>query len=133
MPEQLLPDPVEQFIAWAATRTAITTIAGDRISINAPGPQPGIRVELVSGTHDQPGVGAPLLQVGCWGRGNAADDGTASLLARTVVAEIDTFVGEFAGGKVAGADASYPFSSPDPITNRPRHIVQVRVLSHALT
>lgn len=133
--EAIAPDVVDQFVTWAKSRPAITDITGPKgISIKLPAGAGGvIRVALVSGGDEVPGGGGPLLQVECWGKPGADDDGTASLLGRTLKAEIPTFVGDFAGGRVAGASATNPFASPDPLTSRPRYIVQVRVMSHALS
>lgn len=132
MTDALLPDPGEQFRTWASGRTAITAITGTRIGISlATGTAAAIRYAVAGGGYDAPGAGSPLLQVECWGKSGSPDDGTAWLLARTVIAELPTFLGDFAGGLVAGAAAEYPFASPDPTTSRPRVIVQVRFVSHA--
>lgn len=131
MADQLLPDVGEQFRLWALSRPAIVAIVGDRISVKLTGVNPSIRYAVASGTVLAPASGDPLLQVECWGTANAEDDGTASQLARTVIADLPTFIGSWAGGNVAGADAGYPIDSPDPTTNRPRQIVQIRLVSHA--
>lgn len=133
--EPLLPDPGEIFRAWALTREPITAIVGDRVAEELRGDQPAIRYALVTGSDGMPEEDNPQLQVECWGRGaGAPDDGTASLLVRTVRAQVPTLRRFTHGsGYVANAYVSItPFDSSGPDTNRPRKILQIRLLTYPL-
>lgn len=128
MTDLLLPDAGEAFRLWTISRTAVTDLIGERVSIKLTGEAPCIRYSLVSGLaafeeHN------PLMLVECWGQANALDDGAASELARTLVAEVPSFRGDWGDGYVAGAAVeSGPTSSPDPKTDRPRQVLTVRFL-----
>lgn len=135
MADSLIPDAGEAWRAFAATRPAITALVDDRNSLALSGDEPAIRYALVSGRYDGAGVAAPLLQIECWGAGGGVeDDGTAWNIAAAVVSVAPEIVGGvFAGARVAGVRVSHPFWSPDPVTNRPRYIVELRLLDHAPT
>lgn len=134
MADSLIPDAGEAWRAFAATRPAITNLVGDRNGLVLSGDEPAIRYALVSGRYDGAGVAAPLLQIECWGAGGGLDDdGTAWNIAAAVVSVASEFVGVYAGARVAGVRVSHPFWSPDPVTDRPRYIVELRLLDHAPT
>jgi hypothetical protein len=122
MADALTPDAVEAVRVFLGSRPSVTAIAGARIGVGLSSPEPSIRLSLTAGDYPLPGVGAPLVQVECWGR-SGMDDGSASLLARTVVAEVS--------GMPDAAVDGYPFDSPDAATDRARQIVMVRALVRA--
>jgi hypothetical protein len=105
------------------------------VSTHLQGPDVQIRLAAAGGQiGPNPGQSLPRVQVECWGRGGTAgggapvDDGTASQLARTVLADLPTGGVSVSGGVVAGAWADgHPFESDDPSTGRPRWIVQLRL------
>ena len=67
--------------------------------------------------------------VECWGV--LPDDGSASQLAQEVAKAVESMVGEFAGGYVAGAGVEGgPSDSPDPQTDRPRALLTVKLLTY---
>jgi hypothetical protein len=120
-PDALLPSPAQVFNEWAKTRTALTALVGTRIS---PVLQtlPSIRLAVVSGRDVGRGEVRARLQVECW----AADHDTAETIVRTVVAEVPALRGSYAGGWVGAADvATAPYAAPDPVTERPRFIVDL--------
>lgn len=131
MPDPLVPDAREQVREFLMSRPAVTAIAGDRIGIALRSGEVSIRIAFVTGSNIAPGTATPLVQVECWGKANTTDDGKASDLARTVVAQLVDFHGTYASGRVAGAAEEGWYASPDQVSNRPRDIVQVRLLSHA--
>jgi hypothetical protein len=129
--DALLPDPGELLRVFLLGQPAVTAIVGDRISVALSSGEPSIRYAMVAGNPDGYAVASPLMQVECWGRAGT-DDGTSSLLARTVVAVVPGMYGDFVGGRVAGGAAENWFPSRDPVTERAREIVHVRLLDHAL-
>lgn len=128
MPDVLLPDPGEAFRLWAVSRPAVTNIAGQRVSVALAGSAAAIRYVDLGGPEGAYGEAQALLQVECWGQANAPDDGTASLLARTVAVEVEQFRGVWGDAWVAGAAVDgRPYDSPDQQTARPRKIMTVRI------
>lgn len=126
------PDPLEVYRLFLLTCPDVVAITGQRVSVTLSGPEPAVRLAAVGGAPGQyPGHSIPRLQVEAWGhgavRGDPVDDGTASRLARTLVAclpdgEVITAKGTIAAAWVDGL----PFASPDP-QGRARYIVQVRL------
>lgn len=123
----LLPDPGEVFRLWAVSRSALTALVGQRVSIKLAGEQACIRYSVASGVAAY-AESNPLLLCECWGTGNALDDGTASLVARTLALEVESFRGEWGGGWVAGAAVENgPVEATDPTTHRPKMNLYVRL------
>lgn len=128
MTDQVLPDPIECVRLWATSRPRITELVETRIGISLSSDQASIRLAVIGGQH-APELGDPLLQLECWGAANQLDDGSASTIARTVLAEIPTLRGVWAGGRVVGAAVdSWPYASPDPKTSRPRYVLTLRLV-----
>lgn len=131
MATPLLPDPGEAFRLFASAQPELAALVGTRVSTKLGGAAAAIRYAVLSGAagYDE---ASPGLQVECWGPGGAGDDGTASRIARTVLAVLPRMRGEYGEGWVAGAVADgHPFDAPDPTTERPRQIVTVRLLTYA--
>lgn len=122
----LAPDTGEVLRAFLLSQTAVTDVAGQRIGLNLTSNSPSIRYALVTG--DNYGGGAVMVtwQVECWGWGdNAPDDGTCHRLALTVMSLAPAMAGQLGGAYVAGASASMPRSADDPLTGRPRDVVEI--------
>lgn len=122
----MAPDTGEVLRVFLSGQTAITDVVSDRVGLNLTSASPSIRYALVTG--DNYGGGAVMVtwQVECWGWGdNAPDDGTAHTLALTVMALAPAMSGQINGATVAGAAAGVPRSADDPLTGRPRDIVEI--------
>lgn len=129
---ELLPDPLEALRLFLRSRPAVTAITGPRISSTLSGDLVQIRLAVIGGEAAQ-GEGTPRVQVECWGTKAAVDDGTASHLARVVAAEVQYLRGPVAGGGyvVGAAPVGHPFSSPDPVSGRARHVLTVQMHTYA--
>lgn len=127
------PDGGEVFRVWAESRPLLGEVVGDRIATKLQSDRAAIRYTVVSTPPDLQ-IAASLVQVDCWGPRlpDAEDDGTASHLARLLRSEIEDYgpYGAVEGGWCIGAAVDNgPFEANDPNTGRPRHIVQVRVVT----
>jgi len=110
------------FLLSRSAVVAITT--ADRIGTDlAAGEAVSIRVTTVWADVPQYHEAHVTLELECWG-GTRAE---ASDLARVVVDELPN---------IKGADVSHwdvtlgPFSRPDPVSDRPRFIVDVELITH---
>lgn len=124
--DALSPDTGEVIRTWLRSAPEVVAFVGTRVGLNLSSQSPSIRYALVDG--DNLGGGAVMVrwQVECWGLGNnAPDDGTAHAMARTVMALVPTMSGLINGAHVSGAWADLPYSADDPVTGRPRDIVEV--------
>jgi hypothetical protein len=122
----MAPDTGEVLRAFLSSQTSITDVTSDRIGLNLTSASPSIRYALVTG--DNYGGGAVMVtwQVECWGWGdNAPDDGTCHALALTVMSLAPAMAGVVGGAQVSGASASVPRSADDPLTGRPRDVVEI--------
>jgi len=121
----LLPDPEQLLIAFLITRPTVTAITtSTRIgTVLAAGQNASIRITTVSGDVPQHHEANATLEVECWG-GTRAE---ASALARTVVSVLP----DIKGSQVSFYDVTLgPFSRPDPVSERPRFIVDVQLITH---
>lgn len=124
--DALSPDTGEVLRTWLGSAPQITSFTGSRIGLNLSSQSPSIRYALVSGENWGGGAVMVTWQVECWGPGNnTPDDGTAHAMARTVMALAPTMNGPIGGANVSGATADLPYSADDPVTGRPRDIVEV--------
>lgn len=124
--DPLSPDTGEVLRIWLGSCPDLTAFTGTRIGLNLTSQSPSIRYALVNGENLGGGAVMVTWQVECWGPGNnTPDDGTAHAMARTVMALTPTFVGRINGATVSGAWADLPLSADDPVTGRPRDIVEV--------
>lgn len=133
MSDQLEPmsaDAGEALRLFLSSMDTIKADTGSRISLSLTGDAPAIRYALLGHVPLGPGAGSSRFQVECWGRGGGVvDDGTASRLARAVIAAVPHLFGVWAGANVAGAAVSNAYTSADVTTGRPRVIVEV-VFNH---
>ena len=128
MTATLLPSAAVVLVAWAKGNAALAAIHGGRVGTKLNATLPAIRVQRIGGTPVETYEDQPILQVECW----AADEGTADLLARTVVAALPTARGEYPTGRVyTYSIESGPFWSPDDptLSNNSRYILTVRLLT----
>lgn len=130
-PEPVGPDTGEVLRLWLRSLTSISSTVGTRISLTLTGSDPAIRyASLGPGTTLGGGAVAVRYQIECWGIGNnTPDTGAANNVARTIVSETPGFVGIIGGARVSGASAASPYESPDPVTNRPRSIVEIAFIA----
>lgn len=126
MPD-VLPDAGEVFRLWAVSRSELTDLVGQRVSLRLSGEEPCVRYSVISGMAAY-AEASPLLLCECWGHGNELDDGTASEVARTLAAAVEEFRGAWGDGWVAGAAVENgPVDATDRITNRPKVNLYVRL------
>lgn len=126
--DALLPDAEALFGAFLRAQPAVSALVGTRASTRIADVPiwPLVRISRVGGTQGQRWEDRPRLSAECWADLN--DQAGASLLARTVVAVLPDIRGRYA--VQAGYVVSYelvlgPLWSPDPVSNRPRYIVDV--------
>lgn len=130
MADPTLPDTDEALSIWLKqdTQPWYGTING-RVDINLTSPEPALRYAYVDGGNLANGGGTvwARYQIEGWGSSLTLteDDGTANTLARQVHATTPDFHGLFNGTTVSGATAEPPRPVPDPVTNRPRWIVDL--------
>jgi len=124
--EILAPDTGEVLRLWLGSCPDVTAFVAGRIGLNLTSPLPSIRYALVNGLNFGGGAVMVTWQVECWGTGNQApDDGTAHRMALTVMALAPSMAGTVNGAKISGAAADVPMTADDPVTGRPRDIVEV--------
>jgi hypothetical protein len=128
MPATLLPSAEVVTVTWLKANADLLAIHGGRVGTKLNATLPAIRAQRIGGTPESPQVDEPLLQVEAW----AADQVTADLLARTIVAVLPTIRGAVTGGKVyTYSIESGPFWSPDDpnLSSNARYIITVRLLT----
>lgn len=121
----LLPDPEALFVAFLLGCPPVVALTTPlRIGTKlAAGQLPSIRITTVSGDVPQHHEANATLEVECWG----GTRGEASLLARTVVSVLP----DIKGAQVSFYDVTLgPLSRPDPVSERPRFIVDVQLITH---
>lgn len=125
------PDTGEVLRLWLRSLTSIQPVVGSRIALTLTGSSPAIRyASLGAGLAIGGGAVAVRYQIEVWGEGNGtADTGAANNVARTIVSETPGFVGIIGGARVSGASATAPYEQPDPVTNRPRSIVEIAFIA----
>lgn len=128
MPDVLLPDAEALLGAFLRAQSAVSALVGTRVGTLIPNPPtwPLVRLTRVGGTQAQRWEDRPRLSVECWADLN--DQAGASLLARTVIAVLSDIRGRYvaqAGYVVSWDVVLGPLWSPDPISNRPRFLVDV--------
>jgi hypothetical protein len=125
----LLPSAVGVFIAWCKANTDLAAVHGGRVGTKLNGTLPAVRITRVGGTPDQESwQDSAELQVECW----AADDPTAELLARQVLAALPSVRGLAAYGRVwTYAVTSGPYWAPDDpnLSLNARYIFTVNLLT----
>lgn len=124
-PNTVLPNAVRLVAEWAKSRPAIAAIAAKRISYALGTTYPAIRLADVGPRARGPEEALSRVQVECW----ADDHDTASLLARTVEAEVPTLRGTYpGGGYCAGAAVVIgPFASPNQASARFRFLLDLEL------
>ena len=117
----LMPDPETVVIAALAAQPSVAAIVAARVASRIPDAPvyPLIRVVRIGGGPDTPVSEHAVVQVECW----AADDATASLLARTVIACHTNMRGTVAGGWLALTDPTTVLPVPDPVSEKARYII----------
>jgi hypothetical protein len=126
----LLPSAPALFVAWAKTNTALNAIQAGRVATKLNATLPATRVQRIGGIPESPQIDQPILQVECW----AADEVTAERLARTYVAELDTFRHRAPTGQVfTYSFESGPFYSPDDpaLSQNVRYLFSIRLVTTA--
>lgn len=121
----MLPDPEQLMIDFLLTQASVVALTTtDRIGTDlAAGESTSIRITTVGGDVPQYHEANVSLELECWGGTRAQ----ASDLARTVV---DVMPG------IRSADVSHwdvtlgPFYRADPVSDRPRFIVDVQLITH---
>lgn len=124
----LLPSAAVLTVAWLKAQPDLAAIHGGRVGTKLNAILPAIRVQRVGGISRDTYEDQPLVQVECWG----ADEGTADLLARTVVAVLPQVRGTYATGRIyTYAVESGPFWAPDDpsLSNNARYLLTVRLLT----
>lgn len=125
----LLPSAVGVFIAWCKTNTDLAAVHAGRVGSKLNATLPAVRVQRIGGTPDQESWNdEPELQVECW----AADDPTAELLSRQVIAAMPTLRGPAAYGRVYTFQVtSGPYFAPDDpnLSANVRYIFTVQLLT----
>ncbi len=126
--DRVLPDGAEALRELLQAVTPLTQLVGTRVGITLQSTEPAIRLTLQGGNlaYEE---GTPLVLVESWGRSNAPDDGSASLIARRLVAAAPSMRGPVTDGVVLGvAVEGGVSSSPDAQTRRPRALMSVRLV-----
>jgi hypothetical protein len=124
------PDTDAALDAWLkqTTQPWYATVGG-RVGADLTSPEAALRYAYVDGGNLANGGGTVWVQYQVEGWGPSLtlteDDGTANTLARQVHAAASDFYGLFSGTTVSGATAQPPRPVPDPVTNRPRWIVDL--------
>lgn len=124
----LLPSAAVVTVAWLKANPDLAAIHGGRVGTKLNGTLPAIRVQRIGGSPTEPWRDEPVMQVECW----AADEATADLLARTVVAALPTVRGTYPSGQVYTYTVdSGPYWAPDDptLSNDSRYILTVRLLT----
>lgn len=124
----LLPSAPVLTVAWLKGHADLAAIHGGRVGTKLNATLPAIRVQRIGGNVPDTYEDQPVLQVECW----AVDEGTADLLARSVVAALPTIRQTTAAGRVyTYAIESGPFWAPDDpaLSNYARYILTVRLLT----
>ncbi len=128
MPATLLPSAEVAFVAWLKAQTSLTAIHGGRVGTRLNATLPAIRVTRVGNAPVEVWQDDASLQVECW----AADQGTADLLARSVVAALpDIRNTTVTGGRIyAYTITAGPYWQPDDptLSSSARYILQVSLL-----
>jgi hypothetical protein len=121
----LAADPTTVLIAFLTGHATLSPLVGTRVSTyKLDTPLTRIQLTMVPPETSEPGFENYEYQVDCWGPTDANDDiDQAQNLARAVCAVIYDLRGT--SGVTTATPTVRPFSLPDPITGRPRFIVQV--------
>lgn len=124
----LLPSAEQVMVAWAKTNTDLAAIHGGRAATKLNATLPAIRLQRIGNAPPEPYQDDANVQVECW----AADQATADLLARTVVAALPTIRNtSVSGGRVYSYEiTSGPYWAPDDpsLSNNARYILTVSLL-----
>lgn len=127
----LLPSAPVLTIAWLKAQTDLAAIHGGRVGTKLNATLPALRVQRIGGSSPDPYQDEPVMQFECW----AADEATADLLARTLVAALPTIRGlTLPSGRVYTYEIeSGPFWLPDDpqLSSNDRYILTVRLLTTA--
>lgn len=124
----VLPSAEVAAVTWGKAQTDLAAIHGGRFGTKLNATLPAVRVQRIGGSPVDPWEDRPLLQFECW----AADQGTADVLARTLVAALPTFRGAYAGGRVyTYSIESGPFYSPDDpsLSTNSRYVITARLVT----
>ena len=130
MTGNLLPSAAALTVALLKSDADLSAITGGRVGTKLNQTLPAIRVQRIGGSPDgYDGTDSPSMQVECW----AADEGTADLLVRTLIAVLPTFRHRaVTGGQLVTYDlTSGPFWAPDDpsLSNSARYIITVTLLT----
>lgn len=128
----VFPDVILMARAWLVSRSAVTALVGQRVSTRTTGVFPEVALERIGGVAPvRVRLDRARIQVSCW----AADDITASLVARTVRAELhrmENYV--HATGVIGGVeDELGPQHLPDTARTppTPRYVFTLAIHAHA--
>lgn len=126
----LLPSAAALTVGLLKQNSDLSAITGGRVGTKLNKELPAIRVQRIGGSPDEyDGTDAPSMQVECW----AADEATADLLVRTLIAVLPTFRHRaVTGGRVYTYDiTSGPFWAPDDpsLSTAARYIITVDLLT----
>lgn len=119
----VLPDLDGTFIAFLKAHAALTPLHAARVGTKlAAGTNTSIRVANIGGTMPWPWLWRAEYQVECWG----GTEVQAFQLARTVMAVVFELpaTSDFIVSAIVTLSA---YSSPDPLSDRPRYIVHVQI------
>ncbi len=123
----LLPSAEQAAVAWLKADPDLAAIHGGRVGTRLGAVLPAIRVTRVGGVPDEPWLDNPSIQLECW----AADQATADLLTRTLLAVLPTVRGLLSDGRVhTYLVTSGPYWAPDDpdLSSNARYIVTVQLL-----
>lgn len=123
----LLPDAEVMFIAWAKANAALLALHSGRVGTKLNATLPALRVTRVGGVASEHYQDDPSLQVEAWG----ADQGAASLLARTVVEQLTAIRHTTANGRLYTYRVSGgPLWAPDDpnLSQNSRYILTLDLL-----
>jgi hypothetical protein len=120
----LLPSAAALTVAWLKANVDLAPIHGGRVGTKLNATLPAIRVQRVAGSPPEPWRDEPVMQIECW----AADEGTADLLARTVIAALPTI--RKAGSLTYTVDSGPYWAPDDPaLSTNCRYLLTVRLLT----
>lgn len=127
------PPNVEAIVVTALREDAgVTEVVGQRVHGSRPpdAVDPLLVVQRVGGNADGQWIENARIQVDAWG----TTRGDAFAGANAAAAALRELSGAFDSGVLSGAErTSGPMWLPDPVTDRPRYIVQFTVYAHPLT
>lgn len=119
------PDPRTLLVTALRLHPGISTLVAGRVSTELPGSPsyPLIVASAVTDVPGQPWESRARVQADCW----AETEEDASLVSRTLVAIHPELRGAYPAGRILLTDALSRLWLPDPVSTRPRYVVDLRV------